>query len=65
MLKIILCEDDANDREALRQMLVKLLFDKEEVIFECYEDGRDLINVLEREGISGQILSFWTLPCLD
>lgn len=67
MLKIILCEDDANDREALRQMLVKLLFDKEEVIFECYEDGRDLVNVLEtgRHIWADLIFLDITMPGLD
>lgn len=47
MLRIILCDDNEKDRESLKTMLVRLFFDKEEVSFQCFEDGRDLVDVLE------------------
>lgn len=67
MLRIILCDDDKNDRELLRQTLGRILFDKEEVCFECYEDGQDLIHVLEKgEHIWADLIFLdITMPGLD
>lgn len=48
MLKIILCDADIIYREKLKQMISHILFDKEEVSFECYEDGYELVQILER-----------------
>ena len=67
MLKIIICEDNINDCEELKQTLSHLLFDREEVTFECYEDGSELVEVMERGGHIWADLIFMdiTMPRLD
>ena len=49
MIRIIICDDDGNCREELRQIVNHILFDKIEVSFECYEDGKELVKLLEDE----------------
>ena len=67
MLKIILCEDDITYRENLRQAISRILFDKEEVSFECFNDGYELVQVLERGEQLWADLIFMdiTMPKLD
>ncbi len=49
MLNIILCDDDKNDREELRQNIGRYFFDRDDVVFECYKDGAELVNILEND----------------
>ena len=44
MIRITICDDDKEYREKLKHLIGCILFDKEDVIFECYENGQELLN---------------------
>lgn len=49
MMKIIICEDDLQYQAEFRNLLSRVLFDGEDVVIDCYEDGRTLIQAVEEE----------------
>lgn len=67
MLKIVLCDDDLAYQTELRQMIIRVLFEEENVIFECYADGQDLIQAAESKEAFYADLIFLDIkmPCLD
>lgn len=49
MMKIIICEDDLQYQTEFRNLLSRVLFDGEDVVIECYEDGRALMQAVKEE----------------
>lgn len=48
-MKVIICEDHAVLREEIKEILIRLFFEEEDVRIHCYEDGDELVRTLNRE----------------
>lgn len=48
-MRIVICEDNAVQREEIRKMLGKIFFEEEDVDIRCFEDGEELIWAMENE----------------
>lgn len=64
MIKIIICDDDKLYREELKKLISHILFDKEDVVFECYGDGQELVNA-EAGTNADLIFMDITMPGID
>lgn len=47
MMKIVICDNDKSCCEELREAIHHAIFDDIEVSITCYEDGADLVKILE------------------
>lgn len=62
MLKLILCEKNAREQARWRQMLLRLLFDREEFELVCVADAAELLHLLERQPGAIADLIFMDIP---
>lgn len=48
-MRIVICEDNAVQREEIRKLIGKLFFEEEDMDIRCFEDGDELIEAIDRE----------------
>lgn len=48
-MRIVICEDNVTQREEIRKMLGRIIFEDEDSDIRCFEDGEELIKAMESE----------------
>ncbi len=56
MLQVAICDDERTHREEIREMVLHGLFAHDEVAFDIYESGTQLVEEIERKNFHSELL---------